>query len=233
MTFEPRRAGRLTLAIVVAVLLAPIPSAMAEDSDASAETRLGTLERTLVDSSTVQLNFAVTASGAVTADLSGSLHLDGPTMQLDAKGTFAGRDMTLEIRTTEDGRLVGGYVDAGDAAPRFDVELPPHLREAVALGFTRMGILHNLALLAGGRMPDHADTGIGDWLVLDDFATAEPQEGQAGVMFDLTVGGEPAADDVGLWMDEQGNPAVRRQVVQFPQGEMRVIETYSDVTFGE
>ncbi|MEM8931360.1 MAG: hypothetical protein AAGE94_09305 [Acidobacteriota bacterium] len=233
MPLQNRFAHRLaTAGLIVGVFVVLVAPAVADDAP-SPEARLGMLERSLVESPSVQLDFAVTATGAVDAELAGSLSLDGDAMRLDATGSFAGREMTLEIRTTEEGRLIGGYVDAGDSAPRFDVELPAHLREAVAIGFTRMGILHNLALLAGGRMPDHADVGIGDWLILDDFAAAEPHGGHGGVMFDLSVGGEPAADDVGLWIDSRGHPTVRRQVVQFPQGEMRVLETYTEVDLGE
>jgi hypothetical protein len=48
------------------------------------------------------------------------------------------------------------------------------------------------------------------------------------VTFALTVDGEPSGTAT-LEIDRNGYPAVRRQTVEFPTGEMKVVERYTDV----
>ena len=230
--FVPSTAG---IGFAVSLALASVATAEPASPTAADEAarRLTELERVLLEAPAVELDFAVTAAGAVSADLSGSLSLRDDRLTLDAAGTFDGREVQLAIRTTPSGRLVGGPESPGDDAPGFDVERPPYLREAVVLGFTRMGILHNLAVLGGGAPPDHSAEGIGDWLRLDDITISETKAGAVGVVFDLAVAGQPAAEDIQLWIDDAGRPTLRHQTVRFPEGEMRVVETYSNVSFGD
>jgi hypothetical protein len=68
---------------------------------------------------------------------------------------------TLEI---SHGRIMEG----GNAVRRFHADAPAGLTEALVLGFTRMGILHNLARLTRGAAPDHADGGVREWVEVRD-----------------------------------------------------------------
>lgn len=242
MSIRPSLPSTCVLGLVLSLVTLSSPTFADDaiaDGTAKAEARFTALEARLLEADAFRLTFRAAAEGAVHADLVGTLVFDGEVLTLDAEGPFGGRDLVLEIRSTDEGRLVGGPVGraAGDTVPRFDLALPEHLREAVVLGFTRMGILHNLALLSAGQPPDHAAEGVGDWLVVGDFhadsTTPRPEGEVAASVFDLQVAGQPAAEDVTLWIDAEGRPVVRYQTVDFPQGQMRVTETYSDVSIDD
>jgi hypothetical protein len=146
----------------------------------------------------------------------------GATILLRAGGVFAGDSVDLLLLESDDGR-----VEFGNGAGRRSAASPPEVREAVLIGFTRMGILHNLARLMANELPDHADGGVTDWVVADSFAV-DPQR-DAGVSFDLFVAGRPSGSAT-LEISPAGQPVERLQTVNFPSGVMRVTETYSSVT---
>lgn len=140
---------------------------------------------------------------------------------LSADGEFAGEPVTLRLTAA------GERYTYGNATQRTLAARPDGLEDALAIGFMRMGILHNLAQLAEAAPPDHAAGGVGEWVVVDDFAAVRLPE--PGMAFAITVAGEPAGTAV-LNLDANGLPLDRRQTVQLPRGEMRVVEQYSDVT---
>ena len=182
-------------------------------------------ETRLIRSPSTQIDFTVTAEGAVTASIKGVLYLEKRDRgRLQAAGTFAGEP--VDLRLTSDGaRMVGGAV-----GQTFDMDAPPRLRESFVIGLTRMGILHNLARLSGGQPPDHADGTVKEWLGLSNFVSRQAPNGPATVLwpatFDLAVGGEPSAVAT-VWIDRAGLPKRREQTVQFENGEMRVVEEYT------
>ena len=99
------------------------------------------------------------------------------------------------------------------------------------MGFTRMGILHNLAMLSAGAPPDRADGGVEDWVTLHDLSAMVPEgpgDVAVAVGFSITVGGAPAGT-ASLELDGGGLPVLRWQTVRFPDGEMRVLERYRSV----
>ncbi len=187
-----------------------------------AETFTG-LEARLLEAEELHLAFQVTAEGAVEVSLEGRLDLnaDGST-QLTALGTFAGQPVDVALHADGDAARWGAV-----AAPAEGPE-PPALREALLVGFTRMGILHNLARLTGNAAPDHAEGGAAEWVVVDAFRPAAMDGSDDAVAFDITVAGEPSGSAT-LGVDAEGRPVERRQAVQFPQGEMRVVERYTGV----
>jgi hypothetical protein len=180
------------------------------------------LEDRLLNASTVRFDFHVTAEGAFDADLRGALHV-GPAerVRLTASGHFGGQPVDLFLRSEEE------EFEFGNGANRTTRVKPPHLKEAIFIGLTRMGILHNLARLVSARAPDHADGAVREWVTVGSFA-ATASESDA-LSFDLTVAGEPAGS-ASLEIGSHGRPIGRRQTVQFPSGEMRVVERYSAVT---
>jgi hypothetical protein len=111
------------------------------------------------------------------------------------------------------------------------------LKEALLLGLTRMGLLHNLARLTANAPPDHADVGVREWVTLSSFASDRtdpvnapiPETFRHGISFELTVAEQRAGSAV-LEIDAHGRPVIRRQTVEFPAGRMRVVERYSSVT---
>ncbi len=98
-----------------------------------------------------------------------------------------------------------------------DQPAPSALAEALVIGFTRMGILHNLARLTAGQIPDQAEGGVRDFVQVSGFGLEENsgQEGQL-VRFALTVNGQPSGDASLLIGDDGATPLQRTQRVAFP-----------------
>jgi len=170
----------------------------------------------------VHVAFHVTAEGAFRGELEGELMLAGEEgVFLTARGTFGGEAVELTLNTRA-GRMTGGR-----AGQSFDEPIPTGLREGVAIGFTRMGILHNLARLTAALPPDRTDGTVRSWVEARDLAWLPAQEGGAasGLRFAVWVDGAPAADAT-LWLAASGAPLWREGTVRFPGGEMRVTERY-------
>lgn len=191
---------------------------LANGDDRAAE--LAALEDRLLAAEAVRVEFTVTAEGILSSALTGRLEIRGENLSLEADGEFGGSpvDLVLAVSGTE---IAGGNLALADARLReFSVANPGAAKEAVILGMTRMGILHNLALLTGSRPPDRSAGGIRNWV------TADRVRGDGNdLAFDILVDGEAAAEAV-LAMDGRRLPARRKQINQFPAGEMRVVETY-------
>lgn len=211
------RSGRWLPGVLAATALGVLaPGSAARQVDPAA--RFTELERRLLEADRVGLDFQVTAEGAASISVEGSLRKSAAGgLEIRAAGEFAGRPVDLLLRTR------GETYEFGAAQAPTSAPVPPRLWEAVTLGLTRMGILHNLARLTGNAAPDHAAGGASDWVVVDGFRGAD-----GGMGFDITVSGRPSGSAV-LQLDPEGLPAVRRQTVQFPNGEMRVTERYSAV----
>jgi hypothetical protein len=107
---------------------------------------------------------------------------------------------------------------------------PSDLRAGLLLGLTRMGWLHNVAMLSAGGWPDATDGRADDFVRAVNVMTGEELEvegrTQRALTFGIEVRGQIAATAV-LWIDsETGVPIERWQKVQLPNGEMHVVETY-------
>lgn len=178
----------------------------------------GRLEARLLAAETLQIAFAITAEGAIEANVSGRLAIDRDgAIELAAEGSFAGDTVVLELTTQ------GERYTYGNATERTMALRPSALEEALLIGLMRMGILHNLALLAEGAPPDHADGGVREWVTTSDFARED-----GAIAFSITVAGNTVASAT-LTLDADGRPLERRQSVRFPEGEMRVVERYASV----
>lgn len=212
--------GRLAgwLALVTALLPLPV---RAEDPVQGPAATFAQLEARLLAAESVSLDFHITAEGALAADLQGKLWSVGDhTLHLLAQGEFGGQPVTVGL-FAEDGNMALGRADELAGTSR-----PQHLAEAVLIGLTRMGILHNLARLTAEAAPDHADGGVREWVTVGDFAAGP--EAPAALAFAITVAGSPAATAL-LELDASGLPRLRQQTVVFPGGEMRVTERYAAV----
>lgn len=181
--------------------------------------RYASVEQRLLDAESVSLAFHVTSEGAFAADLEGTLHTSADRTELIATGTFGGGPVDVGLQADGTGYRFGSAT-APTNAPR-----PAALEEALLVGLMRMGVLHNLAMLTAGQGADHAEGGVREWVVVDGFADAATGD---GVRFDITVAGIPSGSAT-LLLDERGLPRERTQVVQFPSGEMRVVERYTRV----
>lgn len=188
---------------------------------------LAAVETRTLEAPTVRVDYRITSAGAFTADLTGTLGLGRfDRALLLANGTFGGAPQRL-VLTAEKQAMRGLHADT----VVFSAPQPPALREALVLGLTRMGLLHNLARLTAGQPPDHAEGSIEGWIEPVNVAwgpkgTIGGRAAQA-LQFTLRVGGTDAAD-VTLWLDaETGWPVGRDQSVTFPDGTMRVEERYA------
>ncbi len=166
------------------------------------------------------MRFRVTAQGAVRVSLAGELRV-GPQVVLRAEGEFAGQRQDLHLWTEGD-RLLAGPPDA----LAIDQPRPGDLESSLLLGLTRMGVLHNLAMLSGGAAPDHAERWDDRWVQVTEFHRPSSMPTSGDVLeFSLVVAGEPSGH-ASLWLDDDGVPLRREQVVEFPDGTMRVEEHY-------
>lgn len=208
--------------VAVALLLLGGPAGGAAQADpVDPAARMAELESRLLDARRAALDFRVTAEGAAAIEVAGHLRREeGGGVELRAEGTFGGRTVDLLLRTE------GDRYEFGNGPERATAPVPPALWEALVLGFTRMGVLHNLARLSGNAPPDHAEGGVGEWVVVDGFDHADD-----ALTFDITVAGQPSGS-ASLELGLDGLPHLRRQSVRFPNGEMRVVERYTEVTVG-
>ena len=206
------------------------PNEVAGAADLAPDAGFDALEDALVDGPPVRIVFDVTAEGSATAELTGTLTLgEGGRVRLEASGRFV--DAEVDVVLISDGERVfwtGSPFEDGKPTP-------VALREALAIGFTRMGILHNLARLSVGQAPDREDGGVAEWVTVSatdergmlDGAPAGAAE--RSVVRAITVDGYPSGN---FALELEGlAPRVRRQVVEFPQGIMRVVERYPTFEF--
>ncbi|PIQ62694.1 MAG: hypothetical protein COV99_05315 [Bacteroidetes bacterium CG12_big_fil_rev_8_21_14_0_65_60_17] len=175
------------------------------------------MESTLLAAHEIRFSYHITSEGVFPANLRGDVRISSEGhAEMTGSGTF-GRD-SVRVMLLSDGTSM----EFGRNRDTLELLTPTHLNDALIVGLTRMGLLHNLARLVAGAPPDRAEEGVRDWVQVGAFS-ADP----AGVAFDITVAGEPAgAAKISLSAD--GLPTVRRQLVSFPEGQMRVTERYSN-----
>ncbi|MDH3647476.1 MAG: hypothetical protein OER80_11955 [Gammaproteobacteria bacterium] len=200
-------------------------------NDKEAEAAYRDIENRMLSASVLRVNYEIEASGAVTANLAGDLVTQKPEMAaISANGVF--NHNVVQPRLVSDGVRMRGGIEADS----FEEGLPVDLRAGLLLGMTRMGILHNLAMLAHGAPPQGTDGNVRDWVQAKAFAwqTATHPKTAAlrGIGFELEVSGEPSGTVV-LWYDPAtGLPVEREQLVRFETGDMSVVERYSIETDG-
>jgi enamine deaminase RidA (YjgF/YER057c/UK114 family) len=166
-----------------------------------------------------RLPFEVVSEGAFAAELTGEIAVGpGGEATLRAKGTFGGRpvdhalasDGTEVVVTTPEGRRT--------------LPAPPFLGDALTVGLVRMGVLHNLARLVGGQLPDHAEGGVRTWVRLREA----PGDGSEGIGAALRVLNVPSGRAT-LQVGDDGLPLRRTQTVEFATGRMTVEERYGSL----
>ena len=188
------------------------PTVAEEDSSPAAA--FAGFEQMLLAEPRLCIRFRIEATGALVAALEGRArfdHAEAPTTLL-AKGEFGGEQVDLSLLAAR-----GDMWVQRAAAPK---PIPPALQEALVIGFTRMGLLHNLAMLTARQPPDHGEGGVQDWVKSVNVTGTGPYA------FDILVAGQPSGSAV-LHLDEHGLPVRRTQSVEFPSGRMEVVEHYT------
>lgn len=177
------------------------------------------LEQRLLRARTARIDAVMIASGAVNAELSARLVLgEGQRARFDVEGTFEKRPVKTWFLCDGDTMHVRGEPGRGVRGAPCAAEI----REAFVLGFVRMGLLHNAALIIGGEIPDHAHGNVHNWVRAERARSLEPA---TDIAFDVVVKTEVMGDAV-LSLDNQARPVKRTQTVSFEEGTMHVVETY-------
>lgn len=219
-----QRRAAIILTLIVSACSAPQVEEKNQETSAvvDAEARFSQLEQRLLEAGKVSMAIRITSSGAVSSSLKGELGLSKPNQaHLEFEGEFAGNPVEMRLDSREN-RMSGGSADKS-----FEEDTPPALNEGILLGFTRMGILHNLAMLSAGSPPDGTDGKIRDWVQVQNFSYDETTK---AIRFEIVVSGTPSGE-VELWLDEETGrfPTRRKQTVHFPGGDMHVEEIYEQV----
>lgn len=230
---RPRRLPWGALAVIALVLAgcssgdAPGAGGADQDDRAAGEATdpgsaaLARLERLLLDADTLSLTYDVRSTGAFEARLSGQLLREGATLGLRTAGHFGEETVNGGVLEKE-GRLELTLDDSTSVGPA-----PDATWEALALGMTRMGILHNLARLTERELPDRAEGGVGEWLQAGDVRVEEGEvPGGVNLVFDVRVDGEVSGEAT-LVLGSGGLPVERRQRVDFGEATMEVLERYT------
>ena len=175
----------------------------------------------------VRWRFTVTSGGALASKFVGVLVMDGDRVTITASGRFG--DQPVEVSLDADGTRMKGR----GGARAFDLPQPEALREALAVGIVRMGILHTLAMLVAGQPPEVPEGGVQAWLVttptpgeptvavMDPFHDALPPD---PITFRTAVGGDDSVRAT-VWVEE-GALRERQQETRFPEGTMTVQEAF-------
>ncbi len=203
----------------------PVPESLPPDE------RLALAETVLLTARNVTGTFEIESKGENAAKMTGTLRLyDGNALYLQAEGNFKSdpvqvlvdsRDPEGTTRTLTKGPSVSSHRDPP----------APKLREAVALGLSRMGLLHNLMKLSLDQAIDRADGGFGAWVKAvapkDGHSDTVHGESCRRVDFGIEVEGHAMGEASVCVSDLTGLILNRRQTVHFPQGDMIVSETFT------
>lgn len=227
MTFLRRRVLLVLLAAAPLLAVAqPGPSIVQLDDPAEAFRRVEQFMRYAQHITIDQAS--VDTDSAFTAELVGRWRL-GPQNRADIlmAGIFYDFNMDSRPMLLSDGvTMKGGRSDEVS----FDTTTAPHLRDALAVGFMRMGLLHNLVQLHTGSPPDRAYGGVEEWVTVHSFSW-RPEvriRGRAArpMHFTIRVSGEDSAEATLYFDAETGLPLYRTQTVAFASSQMNVEEAY-------
>lgn len=202
----------------------PVPSS------AKAIDRFSQAEDVMLTGKKLTATFELDSKGENAAHLTGTLELlEGNAMHLVAEGNFKSDPVQLELdsrdptgttRTTTKGPSVSSHRD------------PPasKLREAVTVGLSRMGLMHNLALLSLDQPLEKVEGGVTEWAkaigVKDGASESINGEVCRRVEFDVQVDGTRMGEASVCIADSTGLPLQRNSTIHFPTGEMTLVETF-------
>jgi hypothetical protein len=186
---------------IVIVLLAFV-AASCGTASVSPEAAFARLESRLLAGES-DIEFETGSTGAVETTVTGSLYVGRSNLRFDALGTVMGESTSAVYTTTDDRR-------------------PADVKRAVVIGWTRMGLLHNLVRLLGEQDIDHGGGGVTEWVRVKNISWDEQER---MFTFDISVEERDVAR-ARLWLDAKGRPVRREQSVSFPGGSMQVEERY-------
>jgi hypothetical protein len=190
----------------------------------TATQKFGDLEALLERAGRFDLKAHVVSHGATEADLTASLGVAAAgIVAMHMRGTLDGKAQDAHLRS--DGIVT--MLNKGDQSER----LPPgrSMRQAVQVGFLRIGLLHNLAALAQGLQPEHDKGGITMWASVARIHYASAKKaGLTGLSFDILIEGKMRGQAT-LWIDDRSRMPVRREQSIMVDGKKQdSVEDYTD-----
>jgi hypothetical protein len=166
----------------------------------------------------------VVSSGAVASDLSADVGVaNSGIVAIRMHGTLEGKPDNAVLRT--DGVVTMVTKDGQDTRLQ-----PGHsMREAVQLGFLRVGLWHNLLLLSHGSQPEHHEGGIKLWADVGNLHYApSAHAGWTGLTFDVLIEKKKVGTAT-LWIDDATKlPVKREQTIVLDGKKIQTIEEYSN-----
>ncbi|HPG41721.1 MAG TPA: hypothetical protein PLP19_20700 [bacterium] len=184
------------------------------------------LEDSLLAGRTFNAAFDITSQGAIVSSLQGRVALTAAQVDtIIAVGSFSGKEVHLTLKSD------GSTMQYGHQNSLNTLPAPLKLNEGILIGFTRMGLLHNLAMLAFGEPPDKTDGAVRQWVTCSGFRFAPDDANHpgTGIFFQIYMNNKPVGEAT-LWLNSQsGLPARRVQTVHFDDGDMQVEEIYSEL----
>jgi hypothetical protein len=175
---------------------------------------LGELEARLLGASEVVIEANARADGVLSAQVEGTIRVvrdgvstievDGSMQQMKLSNTWSSEKPVDEAaRDTQPGVWA----------------------DSLLLGATRMGVMHNWAMVLGKLDPSTYHGDMASYVeVVDIDWKGDPSERTIG--FRIVAGGVESGS-AALTLDENGLPKSRAQVVYFQEGDMSVLEQYS------
>ncbi len=220
------RVSGFILVSLFAVLALLLPAALPLPAqDVRAEGAFRELEEKLLKEPSLHFKFEITSQGSVDSSLHGQLRLkNGNKVEIQFSGTYQSRPVS--VRFESDAKRM--HWVAGDR--KYELPTPKALNEGLVVGFTRMGLLHNLSALLAGKPPDHTDGSVEEWVQVSDFLFAAPDPSSKlrgrSIRFRISVDGKYVGD-ADYWISPlTRTPVERRQTVHLAEGDMKVVESY-------
>jgi hypothetical protein len=164
---------------------------------------------------TAQKQFDEMEAALVKQPVTGTTHSHAEgSVKADVDATISlGQETVVKMR----GNVMGQDVDK-----TWDHATTPELRDALLIGLTRMGILHNLVNFTRDRPPANVEGHVRDALIPHDFAKAKG----GGIAYKLRVGNREMGEAT-IKIDPKTHfPVSRTLTAHLDQGDMKVTETY-------
>jgi hypothetical protein len=186
------------------VLVALVAAACASTPSGTPEERFAALERRLDAAPEWSMAFDASTTGAVESRFNGNINvLTGNIASIDADGLLRGNETHVRWRATGSPAQVG---------------------HAITIGVLRLGVTHDIVVLAGGaKTIENAEGGIEQALRLTGLAWDAKEK---KFTYHLLVNGQETGTGE-LWVG-RGDMSLRRKLTaHFPNGDMHVDERYT------
>lgn len=192
--------------------------------------RLSMAEDALLYGNNMTATFELDSKGENAAHMTGTLELlDGNALHLVAEGNFKSEPVQVELDSRDSSGITRTSTKGASVESHRD---PPasKLRHTVALGISRMGLLHDVVTLALDKPIDKIDGGFENWAktieVKDGASESINGEVCKRVDFVVQVEGKKMGEASMCISDATALPIQRNMTVHFPEGDTTVVETY-------